>query len=462
MKKKLKILIPLFLVFAMTAVIVRADETSSAEEKDNSLLLDNGLAVYVQKRDHIPLANIVFAVNVGSKDEDDRTSGLVHILEHLIFLGETEFHTADEINREMRGHGALINAHTSHDQMTIELSVPAQSWKFGLQLIKEKVFHLKFSQERLDKEKKVIFEEIAQHQDNPTSLGTSLTLQYLFKGHPYERPISGNREVIEKATVEDIQVFYRHYFVASNCALAVVGDVNLQDICASAREIFGKLPKNNEPIKHNFKMVPGLKKNVNVKRHLDIAQAHLFVAFYAPPMDHDHQLDFYFLDYILGEGVNPVLRTALYKRGRPLTYGVSTRYIALKYGGAFLIHLTLDPKNLKQAQWELLKFLNNAWSFKYSVEDYPWDERIDVMDYLETAKSNIKFTYQQFQELGLNAAVNYARFVLFHKNVQAEETREPYMTRVEKIKSSHIRDAASRYFSGKKYVTISILPEKKK
>lgn len=474
MKKKLKSILCILFVFISAALFAYAysqeSEKNTTAEKDKFFVLDNDLVVYVQQRDHVPLVNIAFAVNVGSKNEDAGTSGMVHILEHLIFLGETEFHTADEMNREMRQHGVQFNAHTSHDLMTIEVSLPAQSWEFGLRLIKEKVFHLKFSRERLDKEKKIIFEEIAQHQDNPVSLGTHLALQLLFKNHPYRRPISGDREVIEKASVEEIQAFYQRYFIPANCAVAVVGDVNLDDMDKTIREIFGKLQKqkNEEPgkkqppLNNNFKMAPSLKKTAKVERHLDITQAHVVIGFHAPPSNHEHQLAVNILDRIFGSGINPLLRSMLYWRGRPLVYSVSTRYISLQYGGAFLIYLTLDPKNLKQARWELMKFLKNAWSYKYSIGDYPFDERMYVTDYLETARSAIKTSYQEFREQGVIAAVNYARHILFYKDIQSEKKQEPYMKRVEKIRSSDIRDAVSRYFSGKKYVAISILPEKKK
>jgi zinc protease len=469
MKNILKTIISFFLVFLFAPFTICAEKTASTAKKDNFFVLDNGLVVYLQQRDHVPLVNIAFAVNVGSKNEDAGTSGLVHILEHLIFLGETEFHKADEMNREMRQHGVQFNAHTSHDLMTIEASLPAQSWEFGLRLIKEKVFHLKFSQERLDKEKKIIFEEIAQHQDNPVSLGTNLALQHLFKNHPYQRPISGDRQVIEKASIEEIQAFYQRYFIPSNCAVAVVGDVNLDDIDKSIREVFGKIKKHKSeepgkkqpPLNHNFKMAPSLKKTAKVERHLDITQAHVVIGFHAPPSNHEQQLAVNILDRIFGSGMNPLLRSMLFWRGRSLVYSVSTQYISLQYGGAFLIHLTLDPKNLKQARWELMKFLSNAWSFKYSVGDYSFEERTDSTDYLETARSAIKTSFQEFQEQGIRAAVNYARYILYYKDIQSEKKQEPYMKRVEKIKSSHIRDAVSRYFSGKKYVAISILPEKK-
>ena len=150
--------------------------------------------------------------------------------------------------------------------------------------------------------------------------------------------------------------------------------------------------------------------------------------------------------------------------GKPLAYNLHTRYIMMEYGGAFLIYTTLEPKKVNQVRMELIKFLKTLWKFKYSKEDYSLGQQAEVTDYLEAAKSQIKFSHQQFQERGLNAALSYARNILFYKlhKDEIDGKREPYMVRVEKTTSSDLRNTASRYLSGEKYVMVTILPEKKK
>jgi len=453
---KLKAAAISLILFINGALPVFTANTGSAHNKYR--VLENGLRIYLEKRDNIPLANIVFAINVGSKDESTETSGMVHLLEHLILLGETEYHTFTDINLEMRRHGVDFNAHTSHDLMTFEISLPTQYWEFGLNILKEKLFHLKFSQQKLAKEKEIIFKEIAQDQDRPLTTGTLLVLQNLFKNHPYERPISGDQKVIENTRVEELNRFYKRYFVPSNCSLAVVGDIDILDIDNKIRQVFGTLEKKEKP-PSDFKKTQPLKKNVKVKEQMDITQSYLILGFYAPPSLHPDQLTIGILNRVLGKGIDPLLGRMLVQRRKRLAYTISTRYIALEYGGAFLIYLTLEPKNISSARRELIKFFKTSWSFNYSKKDFPLGRRTHVTDYLETAKNSIKFSHQQFQEQGLNAAISYAGYILFHKIHQTEG--EPYMTKVEKIKSADLRDAASRYLSGKHYVMVSIRPEKK-
>ena len=457
-------------VIAVIAVIALMVSPLPAEETETDStsaykfsVLDNGLAVVIQKRDNIPLVNLVFGINMGSKDEDANTSGMIHILEHLLLLGDTELHNSDELNREMRRRGAQFNAHTSHDIMTFEISLPAESWEFGLDLLKEKVFQYKFTPDQLAREKEIIFEEISQHRDDPYTLGTQLAMQMLFEKHPYQHPIYGNEEVIKKATVEEISAFYRRFVVPENCSLAVVGEIDPGKVDEKVRSVFGPMEKK-EKVKSAFPQARPLKKNVNTTRYLDIKEAKLIFGFNAPSVDDPDQLSMEILKLILGRGINPLLGGALFKMGKPLTYNIQARYIGLQYGGALLIYITLDPKKIKTVQRELIDFLKILWKFNYSTQDYPLEEQGYYSDYLEAAKSQVKVSHQLFQELGLNAALSYAKYALFYKDYQNKDEADqiPYMERVEKTGSAALRDVAARYLSGKKYVLVTILPEKKK
>jgi zinc protease len=438
---------------------------SATDENNNSKfqILDNGLKVVLVQRDNIPLVNMVFSINVGSKDETVETGGLVHLLEHLILLGETQFKGSDEMNLELRKRGARFNAHTSHDLMTFEFSLPAEYWESGLKLLKEKLFHLKFSKEKLEREKKIIFEEMAQNHDNPYKRGILLTLQHLFKNHPYEQPISGYTEVIEGVTIETLKTFYNRYFIPANCSLGVVGDIYIKEGLDKIKTVFGNLEKSQSQHPATlFKDVQPLKKKETVKETMDIQQSRLIIGFHAPPSNHRDQLAMEVFNQIVGKGLNPLLTSVMVRRGRRITFGVSTQYIPLKYGGAFLVFLTTTPKNLKAAKTAVLNFFNKrAWNFKYSLDDYPQGKPLHITDYLKTAKSTIKYHYQQFQERGMNAAISYSRYFLFHHVKNQEDKTVSYMERLEKIGSNNIRDVVSKYLSGKKYISIEIQPSKK-
>ncbi len=219
------------------------------QQKNKYFTLDNGLQIYLQERHQLPLINVVFAVDMGSKDETPGTNGIVHLLEHLVLLGSTASYRGPVLIKEIRKKGAYFNAHTDHDVMTLEFSLPAKHLDYVLDVVKEKIFALKFDQKEIEREKEVIIEEIHRIMDDPMRLGTSLALQGLFRGHAYGKPVFGDSEVIKKAGREQLAAFYRKYFVPRNCALSIVGDFDTAAAAAKIKQKFSEALLRDEAFK---------------------------------------------------------------------------------------------------------------------------------------------------------------------------------------------------------------------
>jgi predicted Zn-dependent peptidase len=430
--------------------------SSSQDENQKYFELDNGLKIFLYEKHTLPLMNLVFAVNLGTKDESEETSGLVHILEHYILFRGTEFRSGPEISQDIRRHGAYFNAHTSLDLATFEISLPSEHADFALRNQKEILFNLKLSQEELDEEKKVILEELSQTQDDPLRYATSLVYQNLFKDHPYQKSIQGKKEIIEALTVEQVEKFYRKFFVPSNCALAIVGDFEIEEMEKKTKDIFGDL-KKEEISPPKYEKVPALKKTVEITQEMDVNQAYLLIGIFGPDYNNKDQYAIHLLTEILGRGINPMLNYPLRGR-RNLAHNVSMKYSAYKYGGAILIYITLEPKNIKFAKTETIRFLKKTRSLNYSKKDVMGDAKLHTFDYLESAKNQIKFKIHQSQEKGLLVAVSLARFMLLNE----DPTRGSYLENIEKISSSDLRKAAGKYLSKGRYAIAIISPKKKK
>ncbi len=418
--------------------------------------LENGLKVFLYERHALPLLNIVFAFDVGTKNESEETNGLVHILEHYILFRGTEKRTGEEIGKDIRSHGAHFNAHTGRDLATFELSLPSEFADFALENQKEILFHLKLTQEELDKEKQIILEELSQILDDPVKYGTSLIHQNLFQNHPYQRPIYGKKEIIEAATVEQIQQFHKNFFVPANCALAVVGDFNMEEMKQKIRTMFGELENNGFMPQEHEKVQP-LKKNIEIEEEMDVNTGYLFIGTAGPDYNNEDQYVVDVLVEVLGRGVIPLLNQPLRGR-RELVETISMGFGAYKYGGIIYIYLTLDPKKITAAKREALKFLRNVRNFNFSKTDYQGDAQYYALDYLESAKNQIKFRFHQAQEKGLNLALSLAAHALRSDG----DERGPYIESIESITSTNMRKAAGDFLSKDGYVLLSIVPKNEK
>jgi len=429
-----------------------------SQEKDQTKYfeLENGLRIFLYEKHTLPLVNLVFAVDLGTKDESDETSGLVHILEHYILFRGTEFRSGSEIGQDIRRHGAYFNAHTSLDVATFEMSLPSEYADFALRNQKEILFNLKLSQKELDEEKKVILEELSNIQDDPLKYATSLVYQNLFKDHPYQKPAYGKKEIIEASTVEQVEEFYRKFFVPNNFTLAIVGDFKIEEMEGKVKDIFGDLAKKEIAfVKYEKARIP--EKTVEIEQEMDVNQAYLVIGMIGPDFNHPDQYGIDIITEILGRGLNPMMRYRLRGR-RDLVHSVSMGYGAYKYGGAIFIYITLDSKNVNFAKREAINFLKDTRSLDYSKKDLVGESQLYVFDYLESAKNQIKFKFHRSQEEGLNIASSLARYMLLNEN----EERGRYLENIEKISSSDLRKVAGNYLSKGRYVIASIFPKKKK
>jgi len=445
----------LLILFMAIFLLTRSSSLAQKNFEKKYFVLDNGLQVFLYEKHTLPLLNVVAAVNVGNKDEQDTTNGLVHLLEHYILFRGTQERTSAQISQDIRRHGAHFNAHTGQDLALFEISLPAEYSDFALHNQKEILFNLKLSQKELDDEKEVIYEEISQIEDDPLKLGTSLVYQNLFKGHPYQRPIYGKKENIQALTIEQVEKIYKKYFVPANCALAIVGDFDIKEMEKKVRNIFGIVTKE-EFIPPSLEKAQPLEDSLEIEQEMDIQKAYLFIATQGPDGHHPDQYAVDLLTEILGRGVAPLLNTAFRTR-EGLVQNISMNFSAHSYGGIILTSFTADPKYVTAARKEAVSFLRKARNENYSKDDYLGEEKLYAYDFLLSAKNQIKFVSHQAQENGLSLA----RSLAMHMLLNEKSDQKDYWQEVNKVNSSDLRETAARYLSRNNYVIVSLLPKKK-
>jgi len=417
--------------------------------------LDNGLKVFLYERHNLPLVNVVAAVNAGSKDETDGSSGLVHLLEHYILFRGTEARSGSDVARDIRRHGAYFNAYTGQDLAVFELSIPAEWADFGLANQREILFNLKIDDRELAAEKEVILEELSQIRDDPFRYASALCYQNLFAGHPYGRPVFGKAEDIKSLTADEVTKFYKSYFVPANAAVAVVGDFSLKDMEEKVRAAFSPLPKVEFAPK-TLALPSPLRKSADIEEALDVQEAYLVIGAQGPDFHSPDQYPSDVLTEVLGRGISPLLYRPL-KGQRDLINTAGMSYITLGYGGAFVVFITLEPKRVAAAKSQAIQFLRQLRGENFSRDDVMGDEKMYTLDHLAGAKNRIAFESQKAQENGLNLAASLAMYML----LQGDAAPQHYLNNIRKVTSGDLRKTAAKYLSRGEFVVVSIVPKKK-
>ncbi|MCC6657777.1 MAG: insulinase family protein [Rhodocyclaceae bacterium] len=231
--------IRLFAALALTATTVWANP----HEKT----LANGLRIIVQEDRRAPTAVHMVWYRAGSMDETDGTSGVAHVLEHMMFKG-TKTLKPGEFNKRVAAAGGRDNAFTSLDYTAYFQQVPAKRLPEMMALEADRMANLVLDPKEFAQEIKVVMEERRlRTEDNPQSLVYEKQMAAAFQAHPYRRPIIGWMNDLENMTAADARDWYRRWYAPNNAYVIVVGDVDKDEVFRLAERHYGKIPRKALP-----------------------------------------------------------------------------------------------------------------------------------------------------------------------------------------------------------------------
>src|SRR4030042_292960 len=128
-------------------------------------VLDNGMTVIVGKRD-LPIVSIGFALRAGAIHESLKEKGISHFIEHMFYKG-TKKRNAREIANDLEKKGADVNGFTSEELTAYWCKIPSKHVNVALDVLSDMIKNSVFDEKEVEKERKVIFEEIRMCHDNP-------------------------------------------------------------------------------------------------------------------------------------------------------------------------------------------------------------------------------------------------------------------------------------------------------
>ncbi|HYD77281.1 pitrilysin family protein [Ramlibacter sp.] len=221
---------------------VPARTASAAAAEPVRFTLDNGMTLIVKPDHRSPTAVHMLWVRVGAMDETDGTSGVAHVLEHMLFKG-TETLGPGEFSRRIAAIGGRENAFTGRDYTGYHQQIPADRLEEVMRLEADRFAHNRWPDEEFKRELEVVKEERRLRiVDSPRAMLHEVLDAVTFLVSPYRRPVSGWASDLEAMTPEDARAFYRRWYVPANAAVVVAGDVDPQQVLRLAQKHYGRIP----------------------------------------------------------------------------------------------------------------------------------------------------------------------------------------------------------------------------
>ena len=201
--------------------------------------LENGHTFIIKPIHTNPIVTIDTWVKTGSINEDDKNNGIAHFLEHMFFKGSKNYQ-AGEFDRILESKGAVINAATSKDYTHFYITIPSKDFELALKMHEDMLLNPLFPRHELEKERKVVIEEISRGLDNPQNILYKNFNSGFYKTHPYRYDVIGKKEIIEKVTQEEMFDFYNKWYVPQNMTTVIVGDIDEKKIIDLLKSTFNK------------------------------------------------------------------------------------------------------------------------------------------------------------------------------------------------------------------------------
>jgi len=239
-----------FLLFYTALLLASSHPAAQAEVFERTLA--NGLKVIVKEDHRAPVIVQQIWYKAGSMDERTGTTGIAHVLEHMMFKGTKAVPTG-EFSRRIAAAGGRENAFTSNDYTAYFQQLHKSQLPLAMKLEADRMHNLNLSAAEFAKEVKVVMEERRMRTDDePQSLMYEKMTAMAYQEHPYQHPVIGWMSDLEALTVKDAQEWYTRWYAPNNATLVIAGDVKASEVFALAQRHYGSIPKVAQPARRNF------------------------------------------------------------------------------------------------------------------------------------------------------------------------------------------------------------------
>ena len=283
----------------------------------------SGLRIVTEEVPSVRSAAVGIWVNVGSRDEAPATAGASHFLEHLLFKGTTS-RTALDISSSIESVGGEMNAFTSKEYTCFYARVIDTDLPMAIEVVSDLITSSIVTALDVDAERKVVLEEIAMRDDDPSDLVHDLFSDTYYGDTQIGRPILGTVDSIKGMSRNSVFNYYKKKYLPQDLVVAVAGNIKHKRVVAMVEQALSRdnfldvmaapVIRPNIPIKNTKQQSVGL-------MYKKSEQAHMFYGMEGVARADDRRFAMGVLSAALGGGMSSRLFQEIREK-RGLAYSV--------------------------------------------------------------------------------------------------------------------------------------------
>ena len=302
-------------------------------------VLDNGLRVVTESHPHSRAVSVGIFVDLGSRDESPKDSGIVHFIEHLVFKG-TKKRSAYEIAKSLEAVGGDLNAYTTRETTCFHATSLREHFPLALDVLSDLINGARMNQRDFDKERGVILQEIDMSKDAPDEYGGELFFEKVYGDHALGASIAGTEESLNEITRAQLVKFYKTHYAGSRLIVSVAGAVDHDEVVEQVEKALGKIPKGKKAPTRTKPRYRGFGHFQNRASE----QVHLFLGLPSSSYKDPLRFDSYIVNALLGGGMT----SRLYQRVREkrgLVYSIYSYLQSFLDCGVLMVYAGTSPEN---------------------------------------------------------------------------------------------------------------------
>ena len=355
-------------------------------------VLSNGLTILTESMPNIRSVSIGVWLRKGSRHEVAKENGISHFLEHLVFKG-TDRRSTEEIARTIDSIGGQMDAFTTKEYTCFYAKVLDDHLPVAIDLLADLLLHPLFDPGEIERERKVIFEEIRMVDDTPEELVYDLFSDHFWKEHPLGRPIQGTRQTVESMGRDRLRGFFRESYQPGHIIISAAGNLQHQKLVDAIRATFEVLEDRSNNLQDES---PSVQKGMVLREKSELGQLHICLGLEGYSQSHPRRYQWYVLNTLLGGGMSSRLFQNIREK-RGLAYSVYSSVNGFRDTGNFLVYSATSPESGEEVVQLILEEFQRLK--KNMVEDRE----------LVMAKENLKGSLMLSLESSSNRMSNLAR-----------------------------------------------------
>jgi predicted Zn-dependent peptidase len=384
---------------------------------------------------HSHSVSIGIWITNGSRNDQIDINGASHFIEHLLFKG-TPTRNALDIAREIDSVGGVLNAFTCREYVCYYAKVLDEALPKAVELLADIFLNSLFDPADIEKERKVVFQEIWMLKDNPDSYIHDLFCQNLWKSHPLGMSIIGTEETVGRISRETLLDFRNKRFCAEDIIIAVAGNVVHDELMVLLENLFtdvtpGAYAKNES--------TPTYNKQINLNNK-DLEQVHLCLGTKALPQNSPKRYIGYIINTILGGGISSRLFQEVREK-RGLAYSVYSYILSHSDAGTFVVYAGTKKEQLFEVIEVILQLMK-----KMKTDPVTSAEMLFAIDHL---KGNLLLSLESTDNRMTKLAKNE---IYFDRQISIPEI----VAGLERVTTNDIIDLSNELFQDR-FLTLELM-----